>query len=146
MAESETASGLAAWLRGRCCWCCCAAAVVVVVGVDNDDGVACVCVHSEDSRSCPRPRRVAHTHHLAATEFLSPRMSGGNAVRIPGQWIRFLYTSFRWTVSVKPPAAAKWDGLVFQEGEVDRGADISPLSYYPQEREKLYGALSMMQV
>ncbi|KAJ1487583.1 hypothetical protein T484DRAFT_1888801 [Baffinella frigidus] len=33
-----------------------------------------------------------------------------------------------------------------QEGEVDRGADISPLSYYPQEREKLYGALSMMQV
>ncbi|KAJ1466559.1 hypothetical protein T484DRAFT_1861323, partial [Baffinella frigidus] len=33
-----------------------------------------------------------------------------------------------------------------QEGEVDRGADISPLSYYPEEREKLYGALAMMQV
>ena len=29
---------------------------------------------------------------------------------------------------------------------MDRGADISPLSYYPEEREKLYGALSMMQV
>jgi hypothetical protein len=36
--------------------------------------------------------------------------------------------------------------LTPQEGEVDRGADISPLSYYPEEREKLYGALSMMQV
>ena len=36
--------------------------------------------------------------------------------------------------------------LTPQEGEVDRGADISPLSYYPEEREKLYGALAMMQV
>jgi len=33
-----------------------------------------------------------------------------------------------------------------QEGEVDRGADISPLSYYPHEKEKLYGSLAMMQV
>jgi len=33
-----------------------------------------------------------------------------------------------------------------QEGVVDRGADISPLSYYPHEKEKLYGSLAMMQV
>jgi hypothetical protein len=29
---------------------------------------------------------------------------------------------------------------------VDRGADISALSFYPEESEKLYGALSMMEV
>ncbi len=32
------------------------------------------------------------------------------------------------------------------EGEADKGADISPFSYYFHEKEKLYGALVMMQV
>lgn len=36
--------------------------------------------------------------------------------------------------------------LEVQEGEIDKGADISPLSYYPHEKEKLYGPLCMMQV
>jgi hypothetical protein len=35
--------------------------------------------------------------------------------------------------------------LEVQEGEADKGADISPFSYYPQEQEKLYGPLAMMQ-
>lgn len=33
-----------------------------------------------------------------------------------------------------------------QEGEIDKGADISTLSFYPHEKEKLYGPLCMMQV
>ena len=32
------------------------------------------------------------------------------------------------------------------EGEADKGADISPFSFYPHEKEKLYGPLAMMQV
>jgi hypothetical protein len=36
--------------------------------------------------------------------------------------------------------------LEVQEGEVDKGADISPFSFYPHEQEKLYGPLAMMQV
>jgi hypothetical protein len=36
--------------------------------------------------------------------------------------------------------------LEVQEGEADKGADISPFSYYPHEQEKLYGPLAMMQV
>jgi hypothetical protein len=36
--------------------------------------------------------------------------------------------------------------LEVQEGEADKGADISPFSFYPYEKEKLYGPLAMMQV
>jgi hypothetical protein len=46
--------------------------------------------------------------HLAAAEFLFPRISGENAVGIQFKWIRFWYKSFIWTVSVKPLVAAKW--------------------------------------
>jgi hypothetical protein len=36
--------------------------------------------------------------------------------------------------------------LEVQECEADKGADISPFSYYAHEKEKLYGPLAMMQV
>jgi len=36
--------------------------------------------------------------------------------------------------------------LQVSEGEADQGADISCFSYYPYEKEKLYGPLVMMQV
>ena len=36
--------------------------------------------------------------------------------------------------------------LEVEEGEADKGADISPFSFYPHEKEKLYGPLAMMQV
>ena len=35
--------------------------------------------------------------------------------------------------------------LVVYEGVIDKGADISAMSFYPYEKEKLYSALAMME-